>query len=174
MTHPTIRPVPPDSPVAGREDSAVVQGLDKTTTSSTGKDEYKTEFVKIYQDAGVIGASMLTLLVLCFLLGMFSLRLLKMYVVMTESRDKLDEARSSFSERLVERLFSLEAKVGTVLTELRSDHNAQTTQLNRLIEGQNRFDGRMDSMQDREAQRDRRTRRDDTDAREARSEIRKP
>lgn len=173
MSRPDLRPIPTDAAVVGREESAVVQGVRKTT-ASTGDSSYKTEFVKVYQDAGVIGMSMLTLLALCFLLGMFSLRLLKMYVMMTESRDKLDEVRSTFSEKLVERLFSLEAKVSGVQTELRADHTEQTSKLDVIISGQNRFDHRMDSMQDREVARDRRTRRDDTDAREARSDAGKP
>jgi len=167
-----LRPVPEDAPVVGREESAVVVGV-------IGQpDAYKTEFVKIYQDAGVIGASMLTLLVLCFLLGVFSLRLLKMYVSLMESRDKLETIRSGFLERITERLLTLETKVGTVIVELRSDHTSQSACLDTLVAGQNRFDSRMDRMQDRESSRDvRETSRDklsarnERDAREARSDT---
>lgn len=149
-----LRPVPPDAPVAGHAESGVVQGVTKTN-SSTGEDSYKTQFVKVYQDAGVIGASMLTLLVLCFLLGMFSLRLLKMYVALTESRDKLDAARTEFSSKMVEKIIILETTQKNVITELRADHTIQTTKLDAILSCQDRMNERLDRYN--EANHDRRS-----------------
>lgn len=166
-----LRPIPSDAPVA-RESSGIVVGVTREpspgTHTSTSDGSYKTEFVKVYQDAGVIGLSMLTLLVLCFLLGMFSLRLLRMYVSLTESRDKLETVRSAFFEKITERLLTLESKVEKVTTELRSDHIVQTGLLTTLVDGQNRFDERMDRMQDREVSRDRTSTKNERAARDFR------
>lgn len=146
VPRPDLTPVPEDAPVADSP-SAVVQGVERTT-SSTSADGYKTEFVKIYQDAGVIGASMLTLLVLCFLLGMFCLRLLKMYVSLTESRDKLDATRTEFSSRMVEEVIALKGAVGTVITELRADHTVQTGKLDNLLSCQDRINDSVDRLRE--------------------------
>lgn len=69
---------------------------------------YQTEFIKVYQDAGVIGAAMITLLALCVLLGVFCLRLLKMYTLLTTSRDDLETKRGLFSEKIAERLMVID------------------------------------------------------------------
>lgn len=145
-----VRPIPKDATVIGREESAIVVGIgpDKNTdtktvttgtpengtrttatTTTTPSDEYKTQFVKVYQDAGVIGVSMLTLLVLCLVMGWFSMRVLRMYTAMVDSRDKAETARLEYFAKLTEAVTVLSSDVKQVMTDLRSDHNTQDNEL---------------------------------------------
>jgi hypothetical protein len=70
------------------------------TTATTASDPYKSEFVKVYQDAGVIGAAMLTLLAICVLLSILAFRLAKMYSTLITARDSLDAQRVAVIEKL--------------------------------------------------------------------------
>jgi len=140
----TVQPIPPGSPVA-RQESGIVQGLSET--SETGS--YQTEFVRVYQDAGVIGVSMLTLLALCLLLGLFSLRLLKMYVALTESRDKIDQARNEIALKVAESLLTLEhrvmARLNELTIEINAEHGTHREGLASLNTGQERIHARLDA-----------------------------
>lgn len=118
------RPVPDNPTAIGRGQSAVVIGETKTT-SSTGDQQYKTEFVKVYQDAGVIGVAMLTLLVLCLLMGWFSIRVLRLYTSSLDSRDKAETLRLTFFDRLTNAVTVLSADMVETKTILRSDHDLQ-------------------------------------------------
>lgn len=86
---------------------------------------YKVEFVKVYQDAGVVGVSMLTLLVLCLLLGLFCGRLIKMYIALTESRDKVETARTEAIEKLAANVLLLRTEMTAAVAEIRRE-NADT------------------------------------------------
>lgn len=145
MTAPSQAPTQA-APIVGTGSGVVVK------TSETQNDSYKTEFVKVYQDAGVIGASMLTLLVLCFLLGMFCLRLLKMYSTLTESRDKLENTRLQYSERLTESLLGLRADLQSVASELTRSNDAHTDRLEELRRTQNKMFERLDRLRERKDQ----------------------
>lgn len=114
--------VPPDV-LTDNDTSGIVQGV-----AVNDNNNYQTEFVKVYQDAGVIGVAMLTLLALCVLLGLFSLRLLKMYVELTKARDALEDKRVLFSEKTIERLMSIDSGIRN-----------QRDCLNDMIEGQSEF-----------------------------------
>ncbi len=118
--------------------SGVVVGETKTT-SSTGSDAYKTEFVKVYQDAGVVGAAMLTLLVLCVLLGLFCGRLIKMYTALTESRDSLETARTVAIEKLTTSMVLLRSETNTVVAELRREHESQTQSMAAMSAAMDRY-----------------------------------
>lgn len=83
---------------------------------------YKTEFVKVYQDAGVVGVSMLTLLVLCLLLGLFCGRLIKMYITLTEQRDRIEAARTEAIEKLTANLLLLRSEMTTAVAEVRREN----------------------------------------------------
>lgn len=109
-------------------------GSPTSTTTSTSSDEYKTQFVKVYQDAGVIGAAMLTLLVLCVIMGWFSLRLLRMYVALTEQRDKMEALRLEYFNKLTEAMTEVTAAIKQVMSDLRSDHNTQDNALSNINE----------------------------------------
>jgi HAMP domain-containing protein len=94
------------------------------TTTSTQTDPYKTEFVKVYQDAGVIGVAMLTLLVICALLSILAFRLAKMYSTLVTSRDALDEKRLEVSEKLTAAVLEVKAEVGlaeAAINQLRTE-----------------------------------------------------
>ena len=106
------------------------------TKALTEDAQYKTEFVKIYQDAGVVGVSMLTLLVLCLLLGLFCSRLIKMYIALTESRDALETARTVAIEKLTTNMILLRNETATVVAELRREHTAHADKLQDLCEEQ--------------------------------------
>jgi len=113
------------------ENSGLIVGETKTHTG-TGDDAYKTEFVKVYQDAGVVGVAMLTLLVLCLLLSLFCSRLIKMYVALTESRDNLESARSIAIEKLTTSLLMLRSETNSAVSELRREHDETLSTINRL------------------------------------------
>ena len=132
MANPDIRPLTEDTPVIGRENSAVVEGLSpkkagekSKTTATVGEQQYKTEFVKVYQDAGVIGVAMLTLLVLCLIMGWFSMRVLRMYTTMLDSRDKAEALRVQFFDKLTLAVTGVGNEVREIKTEIRADHEAQ-------------------------------------------------
>lgn len=97
-------------------------------TAETGPPDsaYKTEFVKVYQDAGVVGAAMLTLLVLCLLLGLFCGRLIKMYITLTEQRDRIESARTEAIEKLTANLLLLRSEMSSAVAEVRRE-NAETS-----------------------------------------------
>lgn len=137
------RTVAPGTSERNRENSGLVVGETKTV-SSTGDDTYKTEFVKVYQDAGVVGAAMLTLLVLCLLLGMFCSRLIKMYTALTESRDTLETARTVAIEKLSTSLILLRSETSTVIAELRREHDSHALQISALISGVDRMSDRVE------------------------------
>jgi hypothetical protein len=118
----------PAGPI-GKGKNAVVVGESKTT-ASTGDSQYKTEFVKVYQDAGVIGVAMLTLLVLCLVMGWFSMRVLKMYTTMLDSRDKAESLRLEFFDKLTTAVTQVSIDVASLKTQLSSDHAGQ----NRTVE----------------------------------------
>jgi hypothetical protein len=136
------RPVDPARIEPARSNSGVMVGettqTEGQTTATTHDDQYKTAFIKVYQDAGVIGASMLTLLVLCVLLGWFSLRLLKMYTTLTESRDKLDAMRTAALERISQTMLTLQASLTTELAKNREDNGNVIVRLERISMEQER------------------------------------
>lgn len=131
---PKTKTIPRTDGTANRESSVDTEstttgtapdGSPTKTQTTTTTDAYKTQFVKVYQDAGVIGASMLTLLVLCFLLGMFSLRILKMYKDLNESRDKTETLRLQYFDTLTTAVLAVETGLHEVAVNLKSDHNTQ-------------------------------------------------
>lgn len=134
------RPVEPGRLEKSAENSGLVVGEKKTgtTTATTADDGYKTEFVKVYQDAGVVGVSMLTLLVLCLLLGLFCTRLLKMYISLTESRDTLEAARTQAIEKLTTAMVLLRSETNTVVAELRRDNDINAAKVGSLAEAAER------------------------------------
>lgn len=98
--------------VVGEESVAV-----KTTTGQT-TDTTQTAFIKVYQDAGVIGVSMLTLLVLCILLGSFCLRLLKLYAAMSVAQDQISSSRTVAVEKLATATLLVQAEVKSLKASL--------------------------------------------------------
>lgn len=88
------------------------------TNATTSSDPYKTEFVKVYQDAGVIGVAMLTLLVICTLLAILTFRLAKMYSSLVTARDSLDAARVTVIEKLTEKIVEIRGEVGAARGEV--------------------------------------------------------
>lgn len=105
----------------------------------------QTAFIKIYQDAGVIGVAMITLLALCVLLGIFSFRLLKMYVALTESRDKLDTTRTLAVERVSASVLSLSSTVQIATTEIRAEHTEHTSKLSEVASQIANLSGKADA-----------------------------
>lgn len=118
----------------------------KQTTASTQQPDYKSEFIQTYQNAGVIGVSMLTLIALCLLLGMFALRLLKMYITLTETRDKQENARLAFFDKLTLSMLALQSDLKQVQTELKSDHQNQEKSISEVQKGVDRVCHRLDSI----------------------------
>ena len=148
---PEVKPLPKESPVVGKVDSAVVVGVkpktkniprdDGTanressvdtqsvttgtapdgsptrTQTATTTDAYKTQFVKVYQDAGVIGASMLSMLVIIAILGALCVRILRMYRDMLTNRDAAETKRLEYFDKLTDSV----TLVSTAITHLRSD-----------------------------------------------------
>lgn len=96
---------------ATTEGQVVTTSPSKTTTT-TSSDPYKTEFVKVYQDAGAIGVAMLTLLVIAALLAILTFRLVKMYSNLVNARDSLDAARVTVIEKLTENIVGIRGEVG--------------------------------------------------------------
>lgn len=155
LGNPEIRPVSPDRQTKVGHDSGVLVGVgtddesslptvpetstaqpgtrDDSPTRSTSSDPYKTQFIKVYQDAGVVGLSMLTLIVLCVTLGWFCIRLLKMYVALTEGRDKLESARSVALERLTTTVLTNQSQglkdIDDFKEELRGERRGRDDQL---------------------------------------------
>lgn len=154
-TKPEVRAIGPDATAIGRGNSAIVVGVssDKkgqenpptsyesqpqatqpvtTATTQVPNDQYKTEFIKVYQDAGVIGVAMLTLLALCVLLALFASRILKMYIAMIASREKAEELRLQFFQALTTTVTEVSADVKQLSNDLRSDHKDQDLQVTRI------------------------------------------
>jgi hypothetical protein len=130
------RQVEPGRVERAAANSGLIVGETKTT-ASTGDQTYKTEFVKVYQDAGVVGMAMLTLLVLCVLLGLFCSRLIKMYTALTESRDNLETARTVAIEKLTTSMVLLRREHESALAkmvELASGQREQASALDRYAE----------------------------------------
>lgn len=88
------------------------------TQATTQADPYKTEFVKVYQDAGVIGVAMLTLLVIAAILSILLFRLTRMYGNLVTARDQLDAARVTVIEKLTENIIGIRAESGTLRNEI--------------------------------------------------------
>ena len=82
----------------------------------------QTAFIKVYQDAGVIGVAMLTLLTLCILLGILAYRTLKMYASTIEARDNLETARTLAIERVSNAVIALSGTVQSAIAEMREEH----------------------------------------------------
>lgn len=116
-------PAPPVQLPAQAPESEVVAGVEQPDGT------YKTEFVKVYQDAGVVGAAMLTLLVLCLLLGLFCSRLIKMYITLTEGRDRVEAARTAAIEQLSQNLVLLRSEMNNAVAELRRENAAAAAKL---------------------------------------------
>jgi hypothetical protein len=129
------RQVEPGRVERAAANSGLIVGETKTT-ASTGDQTYKTEFVKVYQDAGVVGMAMLTLLVLCVLLGLFCSRLIKMYTALTESRDNLETARTVAIEKLTTSMVLLRGETNAVVQELRREHESALAKMVELASGQ--------------------------------------
>jgi hypothetical protein len=91
-----------------------------TTTTTTQPDQYKTEFVKTYQDAGVVGVGMLTLLVICVLLALLTFRVVKMYSNLVTARDALDASRVNVIEKLTENILGIRGEIATNAQALNS------------------------------------------------------
>lgn len=117
-----------------QQNSGVVVGTKKTSVETTAGTEQssQTAFIKVYQDAGVIGVAMITLLALCLLLAVFCSRLIKMYSSLTESRNQLDQLSTAAIERLTTATLLLKTEFGTALTEIRREHLETTASLNRI------------------------------------------
>jgi hypothetical protein len=108
----------PSTSSAGGQSSSQSGGTTTTgpssTTTTTVSDPYKTEFVKVYQDAGVVGVAMLTLLVIVAVLAILAFRLAKMYSNLITSRENLEGTRTTVLEKLTESILSVKAEVGTI------------------------------------------------------------
>lgn len=115
--------------------TSTTEGVTTTTAGTT--DAYRTEFVKVYQDAGVVGVAMLTLLVLCLLLGLFCTRLIKMYTTLTSSRDAVETARGQAIEKLTMSVVLLRSESTAGLAEYRrhsAERGEQLKNLTRTLE----------------------------------------
>jgi hypothetical protein len=130
------RPLPPERVDPAANNSGILIGEVKdpspTVAGVQQPDNYKTAFVKVYQDAGVIGVAMLTLLGLCVLMGLFNVRLLKMYTSLTESRDRLDQARTIALEKMSLTVLTLQSTVTLELASLKQTIADQYSKLDRL------------------------------------------
>lgn len=134
------RPISTDRVDPAKNNSGVIVGEVKQTSSSTGQpEEYKTAFVKVYQDAGVIGVAMLTLLALCLVMGFFNVRLLKMYTALTESRDKLDASRTQALERIAQTVLTFQLTITAEMNGLKNEHREQHEQFNALAQNATRL-----------------------------------
>jgi len=136
------------------ESGQVITGTTKTTgTSTTGgvtttttgtADSYQTEFVRVYQDAGVVGVAMLTLLVLCLLLGMFCTRLIRMYTTLTSSRDAVEAARSQAIEKLTMSVVLMRSENTAGLAEYRRQGDERAEQIKSLVRSVEQYEARTD------------------------------
>lgn len=88
------------------------------TTATTASDPYKSEFVKVYQDAGVIGVAMLTLLAICVLLSILAFRLAKMYSTLISARDSLDAQRVAVIEKLTLAVVEVKGTIQSVRDDI--------------------------------------------------------
>ena len=116
-----LRPVDQDRLEKNEGNSGIVIGKETTkdtTTSGTTVDSTQTAFIKIYQDAGVIGVSMLTLLVLTVLMGMFSLRLLKLYTASGQAQENASAGRVVAVEKLATAVMLLKNEVTGLAADL--------------------------------------------------------
>lgn len=138
MPDPT--PAPEAPVISPGENSGIVVGTTKTvstdakTATGTQDVSYQREFIKVYQDAGVVGLSFLTLLVLCVLLGMFCIRLLKMFQSLTSSRDVLETARTTTIEKLTTSILLLRQEFSTSVSEIRQEHSETNSRLDRVCD----------------------------------------
>lgn len=127
------RPIPTERVEPAKNNSGILVGEVKEPSSHTGQpEEYKTAFVKVYQDAGVIGAAMLTLLALCLVMGFFNVRLLKMYTALTESRDKLDASRTNALERIAQTVLTFQLTITAEMNGLKNEHHEQHERFRQL------------------------------------------
>lgn len=128
------------APVSPGDGSGIVVGTTKTvdqriTPAGTTQDvSYQREFIKVYQDAGVVGLSFLTLLVLCVLLGLFTMRLLRMFQALTASRDALETARTTAIEKLTTSVLLLRQEFASGVSELRGEHATMSSRLDRVCD----------------------------------------
>lgn len=126
--------------VSPGDDSGIVVGTtrtvdQRTTPAGTTQDvSYQREFIKVYQDAGVVGLSFLTLLVLCVLLGLFTMRLLRMFQALTASRDALETARTTAIEKLTTSVLLLRQEFASGVSELRGEHATMSSRLDRVCD----------------------------------------
>jgi vacuolar-type H+-ATPase subunit I/STV1 len=114
------RPVSSNRVDAAKHNSGVVVGTEQNS---------QTAFIKVYQDAGVIGVAMITLLTLCLLLAVFCSRLIKMYSSLTESRDSLEQLRSQATEKLATAVLLLRTELNLAVVEIRREHLDSTVSL---------------------------------------------
>ena len=147
---------PTSGTTGGREYSSAgtstTTGPSKTTTTTTS-DPYKTEFVKVYQDAGVIGVAMLTLLVICVLLSVLTFRLAKMYSSLITARDSLDAQRVAVIEKLTLAVVEIKGSSDAVMREIQTNRNENNAHHNEILAESRRTCDRIERIVDRAASR---------------------
>lgn len=146
------RPVDPERIDRARANSGIIvgeQAVPVKTTAGTEQDNYRTAFVKVYQDAGVIGVAMLTLLALCVLMAIFCNRVLRMYSAAVSEHNKLLISTAQATEKLANSYLLLNANVTALSTtvnnavaEIRREHDEEGDRTRDLI-------ARMDRMEER-------------------------
>jgi len=120
------RPVEPERIQNARANSGIIVGEQSqpvTTTAGTQQDQYKTAFIKVYQDAGVIGVAMLTMLALCVISILFSTRVLKMYSALVTANTALVSASADATLKIATAMTLLDATLKSSVNEFRREHD---------------------------------------------------
>jgi len=129
------RPTTEDRVEKAGSNSGVIVGErveHQPTTAGTVQPSPQTAFIKVYQDAGVIGLVMLTMVAVCVLLCLFCMRLIKLYSALAESANKIETARTVAVEKLASALLVLDSRVTAVIAELRDEHRDHQDSLRSL------------------------------------------
>lgn len=109
-----------------------LQPVQTTTTGTT--EQSKTAFIKVYQDAGVIGVAMITMLALCVLMALFSSRLLKMYASLTTTQAELNKTYADAIDRITKAVLITDANIKSATAEIRREHDEQVEATRRIVE----------------------------------------
>jgi hypothetical protein len=121
------RPVDPERIPVARANSGIMvgeQATSTTTTAGTQQDQYKTAFIKVYQDAGVIGVAMLTMLAISLISIMFSTRVLKMYSTLVTANTALVSASADATLKIATAMTLLDSTLKSSVNEFRREHDA--------------------------------------------------
>lgn len=141
LPKPEMRAVPDDAILVDKP-SAVVVGVEREPLgagkTTAQQDAYKTQFIKVYQDAGVIGTAMLTLLVIIVILGSLCTRILRMYRDLATNRDEAETRRLQYFDTLTQSVKGVETAVGSLKNSLEIEKNERNVHIATMQRGVDR------------------------------------